>query len=65
MIKSLRLKPVAVKNANERKDKTDYEKKKFVSLKPLTNNGMEIDPERKLRVAVLNFRNGTGGSWGR
>ena len=61
MIKSLRLKPVAVKNANGEKDKTDYEKEKIRIAETLQQTTeWEIDPERKLRVAVLNFRNGTG-----
>lgn len=61
MIKSLRLKPVAIKNASGEKDKTDYEKEKIRIAETLQQTTeWEIDPERKLRVAVLNFRNGTG-----
>jgi TolB-like protein len=61
MVKSLRLKPVTTKNAVGEKDKTDYEKEKIRIAETLQQTTeWEIDPERKLRVAVLNFRNGTG-----
>jgi hypothetical protein len=50
-----------MKNASGEKDKTDYEKEKIRIAETLQQTTeWEIDPERRLRVAVLNFRAGTG-----
>ena len=61
LLKGLRLKPVVIKTTSGEKNKEEYEKEKIRIAESLQQAvDTEIDQERKLRVAVLNFRAGTG-----